>query len=539
MAEWMRRVVLTQVGPSLLAAGAVLIGLSCGGEDITAPTTGSLEITTATSGPEPDADGYTVTIDGGAGTGIASNGILRRENLESGSHSVRLAGMAANCGVEGDNPRSVTVTAGGTAITSFSLSCGATPPPTGTIEVTTATTGSQPDSYGYTVSLDGGAAHPIEANATITISAVGPGPHSVQLSGLAANCSAQTENPRQVTVTPGQQASVNFVVECLPVPGYRRIDLGTLGGRDSRAYAINSEGVIVGEAEAISPTPPSPLWYAFVWQDGRMRGLEGPPDFDNSLNSARAINSKRQVTGFIQSEGDEAYAFLWNGDLKINLGALGCRDDHSYAYGINDAGLVVGMTWVCDENGPGPANAFVWDGRQMISLTPGEYSSAAHAINSADQIVGSRGTGDGIHAFLWGPAGVIDLGTLGGSFSVAHAINAAGQITGSSRTPGTESGGGPGHAFLWENGVMTDLGTLGGDYSVAYGINAARQVVGTSNRTAGGPPRAFLWENGVMKDLGAMAGDSSSAHGINDAGQVVGWSATSDGGVHATLWTPQ
>jgi hypothetical protein len=48
------RGMLRQVGLSLVAGGAVLTGLSCSGGDVTAPTTGSLEITTTTSGPEPD-----------------------------------------------------------------------------------------------------------------------------------------------------------------------------------------------------------------------------------------------------------------------------------------------------------------------------------------------------------------------------------------------------------------------------------------------------------------------------------------------------
>jgi probable HAF family extracellular repeat protein len=271
-----------------------------------------------------------------------------------------------------------------------------------------------------------------------------------------------------------------------------------------------------------------------------MRSLEGPPLYDNSLNGARAVNSKRQVAGSVYVDGGETVAFLWDGELKVNLGALGCRDYHATAFGINDAGQVVGETWKCDGEGePGPVHGFVWDGRQMTDLTPEVSSSTARAINSAGQIVGSRGAFDASHAFLWDPARGTDLGTLGGTSSIAHAINATGQIVGSSRTPGTEYGGGPDHAFLWDNGVMTDLGTLGGEYSIAYGINAGRQVVGTSNRTAGGPPRAFFWENGIMKDLGAMAGDSSGAQAINDAGQVVGWSATPDGGVHATLWTPQ
>ena len=520
--------------PFLIIASA----LACQGDNLVEPTIGTLEITTSTTGAEPDADGYTVQMDAQPAQGIGAAATVQATEVTAGNHTVQLAGIAGNCTVVGDNPRSITITAGETTTVTFEVTCSAT---TGRLHISSSTSGPASDPNGYLVTLDGLDVGSLSATGELSLDRVAPGPHTLTLADVAPHCWVQDGNHRQVAVNALLQIRVSFVVRCLIAPAYRRIDLGTLGGRDSRAYAISQAGVIVGEAEAVRP-PPShvPLWYAFLWKDGAMRGLEGPPTFDNSLNGARAINSKGQVVGFVHTDGGGTNAFLWDGDLKINLGALGCRDEHAWAYGINDVGLVVGATWKCIDAEPGPVHGFIWDGKQMISLTPGEYFSSAHALNSAGQIVGSRGTLDGSqHAFLWGSTSGTDLGTLGGRFSFAHAINNAGQIAGSSTTPGTEYGGGPDHAFLWENGVMTDLGTLGGDYSVAYGINAARQVVGTSNRMPGGPPRAFLWENGVMKDLGTEAGDSSGAHGISDAGQVVGWSATSGGAVHATLWTPQ
>ncbi|MEP7226269.1 MAG: hypothetical protein ABI785_02825, partial [Gemmatimonadales bacterium] len=519
--------------PFLIAASA----LACHGEALIEPSVGTLEITTSTAGAEPDADGYTVQVDAEPVQTIGLAGVVRSSDVV-GDHTVRLDGVAANCAVAGENPRRVTITAGDTISVSFSVTCIAT---TGRLQIFASTSGLSSDPNGYIVNLDGTDRGALGTTGDLSLDGVPLGPHTVALADVATNCSVEGETPRRITVSALQQSTVIFVVRCLVVPAYRRIDLGTLGLRDSRAYAVSQEGVIVGESQAVR-TPPTggvDLWSAFVWVEGVMRGLEGPPNFDNSLNGARAVNSRRQVVGFVHTDGGDTHAFLWDGDLAIDLGAMGCRDDHAIGYGVNDAGLVVGEDWKCDENGePGPVGGFVWDGPQMTDLSPG-VGSTARAINAAGQIVGSRGPFGGAHAFLWGTATPRDLGTLGGSSSIAHAINAAGQIAGSSRTPGTEYGGGPDHAFLWENGVITDLGTLGGEYSIAYGINTARQIVGTSNKTLGGPPRAFLWENGVMKDLGAVAGDSSGARGINDAGQVVGWSATSGGGVHATLWTPQ
>jgi len=62
----------------------------------------------------------------------------------------------------------------------------------------------------------------------------------------------------------------------------------------------------------------------------------------------------------------------------------------------------------------------------------------------------------------------IDLGTLGGRQSFAAAINNRGQIVGSSDTPTNQT-----HGFLWEDGAMIDLGALGGNFSLLFRSIAA------------------------------------------------------------------
>ena len=113
---------LRQLGLGLVAIGAVLSGVSCG-DNLAPPSTGGIEITTATSGPDPDADGYGVTIDQGSPTAIGTNATLRRDNLAPGPHTLGLTGIAGNCTAAGENPRPVTVQAGSTSPVSFTIAC--------------------------------------------------------------------------------------------------------------------------------------------------------------------------------------------------------------------------------------------------------------------------------------------------------------------------------------------------------------------------------------------------------------------------------
>ena len=94
------------------------------------PTTGDLTVTTTTTGGGTDPDGYTVTVDA-INKPIGVSGSVTF-NLPAGDHSVTLTGLANNCTVSGQNPRTINVPAGGTPQTNFTVTCNppANQPPT-------------------------------------------------------------------------------------------------------------------------------------------------------------------------------------------------------------------------------------------------------------------------------------------------------------------------------------------------------------------------------------------------------------------------
>lgn len=208
-------------GRRLLVAASAALSPACGGGDgggLTAPTTGSVQVTTSTTGAEPDPDGYTLTVDDVEVRAIGRAAAAVIEDLEPGTHRIGLAGVSPNCEVQEDNPRSVTVVAGETAAEAFSVVCAEAPPATGGLSVTTVTTGASPDPDGYNVTVDGGQGQPIGAAGSLAIADLGAGNHEVGLSGVAANCAVAGENPRTVGVVAGTVVPVAFSIECEALP---------------------------------------------------------------------------------------------------------------------------------------------------------------------------------------------------------------------------------------------------------------------------------------------------------------------------------
>jgi hypothetical protein len=202
------------------------------------PAPGSIGVTTSTSGPDPDPDGYAISLDGAGAIAIGTAATVSLPNLPAGPHTVGLSGLSANCHLDGDNPRPVTVSSGAVAPVAFTITCTALPPSTGALKVTTTTTGTPVDPDGYTVSIDNGSPGAVGTNASVTVAGLVPGPHTVRLGGLAANCSPQGENPRTVTVVAGETATTTFAVTCTATTGALTVTITGLPAGTSAAVTV-------------------------------------------------------------------------------------------------------------------------------------------------------------------------------------------------------------------------------------------------------------------------------------------------------------
>ena len=84
---------------------------------------GNLTVTASTTGLSLSLNGYTITVDGTTSQQIPANGSVSFTRLVAGSHSVSLSGASVNCSVSSANPQTVTVPSGGTATSTFAVSC--------------------------------------------------------------------------------------------------------------------------------------------------------------------------------------------------------------------------------------------------------------------------------------------------------------------------------------------------------------------------------------------------------------------------------
>lgn len=137
----------------------------------------------------------------------------------------------------------------------------------------------------------------------------------------------------------GDQASHGFLWN-----GKRLIDLGTLGGSNSSANALNDAGVAVGDAELPSGCS-GPAFHAALWRKGQISDLGILPG--TSLSSAFAVNSRDQIVGFSSvCDYSSVTAFLWEHGSMVDLNTLVSYHPDFYmfwALAINNRGEIVGL----------------------------------------------------------------------------------------------------------------------------------------------------------------------------------------------------
>jgi hypothetical protein len=204
--------------------------------------TASIQVVAATTGRDPDANGYDIQVDGasrGSVSGPRLHGVLVPrdsalvEGLPAGTHAVSLDGFSENCALSA-GAGSVEVQLSVGALTRdvgrvvFDVACQAT---TGDVRVTTTTQGSTSDPNGYTLMVDNSlfevVSRPDDAFPGLTevplrlagndshlVPALSPGSHPVELTDIHGSCRVEGSNPRTVSVVIGAVAEVTFDLVC-------------------------------------------------------------------------------------------------------------------------------------------------------------------------------------------------------------------------------------------------------------------------------------------------------------------------------------
>ena len=177
------------------------------GDDLA--TLGVLIVKIQDTGLLLDTAGYTLQISGRDPIALPANDSVRVEGLTPGSYQVSVQGTGAKCSFGQPNPRTVTVTAGRIARTTFNIFC----LPDSGVLVSVRTDGELLDPDGYLVHLTDANNQPIPTNGTIAIT-LPVGTYAIYLSGLAANCVVVGPPIHRVTLTEGSPLQLFFEVAC-------------------------------------------------------------------------------------------------------------------------------------------------------------------------------------------------------------------------------------------------------------------------------------------------------------------------------------
>jgi TolB protein len=183
-----------------------------------------------------DQDGYAVAIDS-AEAWTPSPDDTTRIALSPGAHRVELSGLATNCAVSGENPRTVPIVQDDTSGVQFDVVCA----PAGGLQVFVITSPGDPDPDGYFFALNDGPRSWIPVTTGLWFPLLAPGDYEITLSDVAPNC--RLSGPGPVPVASDSVTTINVNVVCGPLvampPGH---DLALQASGPEEIYLLSADG---------------------------------------------------------------------------------------------------------------------------------------------------------------------------------------------------------------------------------------------------------------------------------------------------------
>ncbi len=210
---------------------------------VTCEATG-LVLTVQSAGLDLDPNGYRVLVNGTYRTTIGASATATVTRLDPGTHQVELSDISGNCEPVGPAAQTVTVVNRELRTLAFALSCVAT---TGVIRVEVSTTGADQDADGYVARLSGHGliSAPIAGPSGVGfLTTVPGGTHSVNLTGVAANCTVVGEAAPFAEVAVGglvrDTAVVSITVDCVPDSGTIHVTTTVTGDPQGAQFTVQA-----------------------------------------------------------------------------------------------------------------------------------------------------------------------------------------------------------------------------------------------------------------------------------------------------------
>ncbi|MDP6963297.1 MAG: hypothetical protein QGF46_03935 [Planctomycetota bacterium] len=161
------------------------------------------------------------------------------------------------------------------------------------------------------------------------------------------------------------------------------LDIGTLGGRDSYAHALNDRLMVTGMTRGAANEH-----LGFAWQYAT--GMLNIGHLGGTFCDPEDIDNHGRIVGASKDSLGSTRPFIWESGTIRDLGTLGGTEGR--AKGINDHGDVVGNA----HDGSGVKRATLWpnsgaaiDLNQFLPVGSGWDLSGAHEINELGEITGT------------------------------------------------------------------------------------------------------------------------------------------------------
>lgn len=173
--------------------------------------TGDLRVVVSTTGPDQDADGYTITANGSNAGPIPANGQVTFQFVTPATYTIGLTGVAGNCTASG--PQNATITAGVLTTVTFTVTC----TQSAVVRVVSSATGSDADPDGIILRV--GTAPPTRFPHGTAYMRVPTGTMSYDIGDVQVNCTLAGAASGSLTTTAGDTTTLTASASCASV-GY-------------------------------------------------------------------------------------------------------------------------------------------------------------------------------------------------------------------------------------------------------------------------------------------------------------------------------